>query len=112
MREKIKILVMDTDIDSLTRLYIGLAQFGFNVEVSDRVEDAQQRLHRFKPDIILAEQTFLDSIVKNSIKQRAKIVYLVNQHRELPLPGDFVSKPFKVSGVAEKLKKLFRKRHK
>jgi len=114
MREKTKVLVIEEDIGSLTRLYLGLSQAGFNVEVSDNMNEILQRVNRFKPQVILVNYALtvnkenFTSIINN--KASIIILYLTDIDQPQEENIQMIKKTFKLNEVVEKIKKLTRRK--
>lgn len=46
-------MVIEDEVDAITRLYIGLIRMDFDVDISDNTDDLINRLSRFKPHVLL-----------------------------------------------------------
>jgi len=113
-KPKSRVLVIDEDIDSLKKLYIGLLQLQFDVEASDQVNEIIQRINRFKPAVVVMAQEFVDNepnLYKN-IKQiyHLPIIRLVQSLDKGSGEEDFVSKPVRINEIAEKIRQVTRKK--
>jgi ActR/RegA family two-component response regulator len=56
MLKRTRVLIVEDEIASISRLYIGLLRMDFTVEVCDNPSELQQRLARFKPQIVVISQ--------------------------------------------------------
>jgi len=52
-----KILVVDTDLDSLSRIYLALVHRRFKTEACNKPEEIPERIKRFKPAVIVIDVT-------------------------------------------------------
>ena len=111
-----KVLVVDDDIDILSVMEILLTMKGFEVEVIARGENILPKIGVFKPDIILLDvlisgqdgRTICRKLKSNSETMRIPVI-MFSAH-----PGaaatiaeygadDFISKPFDVSKLIQKV---------
>src|SRR5690349_923349 len=67
-----KILVVDHDLDNLSRIYLALIHRGFKVEACNQPEEINDRLKRFKPAVIV-----LNTREYEQIMERLKIPAVV-----------------------------------
>lgn len=113
-KPKAKILVVDEDIDSLKKLYIGLLQLQFDVEASDQVTEIVQRINRFKPSVVIMAQEFVvqePNLYKN-IKQiyGLPIIRLVLEKPKEEEEVDFIIRPVRINEVAERIRQIIKKK--
>jgi DNA-binding response OmpR family regulator len=59
MQSDIRILLVDNDLDSLSRIYLKLVQKGISAEASENLEEVDARINRFKPNLILISQKMI-----------------------------------------------------
>ena len=63
MATRKKILVVDSDLDLLSRIYLGLLHRNYKVEATDKVSEVEERMKRLKPSLlILGTQDYLADI--------------------------------------------------
>jgi DNA-binding response OmpR family regulator len=63
MATRKKILVVDSDLDLLSRIYLGLLHRNYKVEATDKVSEVEERIKRLKPSLlILGTQDYLADI--------------------------------------------------
>ena len=63
MATRKKILVVDNDLDLLSRIYLGLLHRNYKVEATDKVSEVEERMKRLKPSLlILGKQDYLNEI--------------------------------------------------
>jgi len=53
MSTKTKILVVDNDLATLSRIYLALVHRNYKVEASDKQEEIAERIKRFRPAILI-----------------------------------------------------------
>jgi DNA-binding response OmpR family regulator len=53
MTKRNKILIVDSDLDTLSKVYLALVHRNFKVEASDRQEEIAERIKRLKPELII-----------------------------------------------------------
>jgi DNA-binding NtrC family response regulator len=71
-----KILVVDYDLDSLSRMYLALTHRKFKAEVCNKPEEIKQRLKRFNPAVIILS---LDDYTAISLKLRIPAIVLIEE---------------------------------
>jgi DNA-binding response OmpR family regulator len=60
MTKRNKILIVDSDLDTLSKVYLALVHRNFKVEASDKQEEIAERIKRLKPElIIMGSQEYL-----------------------------------------------------
>lgn len=68
MATRKKILVVDSDLDLLSRIYLGLLHRNYKVEATDKVSEVEERMKRLKPSLlILGTQDYLADLGKLKI---------------------------------------------
>lgn len=112
-KQKVRILVVDENIDSLKKLYIGLLQMQFDVEASDQVNEIIQRINRFKPAVLLMAQQFVEE--QPNLYKNIRDIYKIPILRMVPAGDpseqdeDTVVSPVRLAEVGEKIKLLLKK---
>ncbi|HWJ90163.1 MAG TPA: hypothetical protein VNR87_03585 [Flavisolibacter sp.] len=53
MTARTKILVVDSDLDSLSRVYLALVHRKYKVEATDKFEETAERVKRLKPAVVI-----------------------------------------------------------
>jgi hypothetical protein len=53
MATRTKILVVDSDLDSLSRVYLSLVHRNYKVEATDKYEETIERIRRLKPSVVI-----------------------------------------------------------
>jgi DNA-binding response OmpR family regulator len=115
-----KILVVDDDDDVLETIQLILEIGGYDVEPLNDAEQIFERLDEFKPDLILLDVVLgkIDGrVICSQIKSHddtKKIpvlmmsgLYDLKEVQEMECaPDDFMSKPFKMEVLLEKIEKL------
>jgi DNA-binding response OmpR family regulator len=115
-----KILVVDDDDDVLETIQLILEIGGYNVEPLNKAELIFERLDVFKPDLILLDIVlgkFDGRVLCSQIKSHQDTknipilmmsgLYDVKELKEMDFPpNDFMSKPFKMDVLLEKIEKL------
>ena len=101
-----KILVVDSDLDSLSKIYLALIHRKFKVEACNNPEEFYDRMKRFKPAVVILN---LDeySIRSEKLKQPA-IVLVENENQRIQLnDGDILlAKPVLVDELIKAVERL------
>ena len=64
MANRTKILVVDSDIDSLSRIYLALVHRNYKAEASDQQNEIPERLKRLKPAVVILGKTEFESLTQ------------------------------------------------
>ena len=113
-----RILVVDDDVDILSVMEIILSMKGFEVEVSSRGENTFPIINSFKPDLILLDvliSGYDGRIICKQLKSDHKTkhipVIMFSAHPSAAATisdygaDDFISKPFDVDNLINKVNK-------
>jgi DNA-binding response OmpR family regulator len=107
MVKRTKILVVDSDLDSLSRIYLALAHRNYKTEVSDRQEEIRERSRRLKPVvIILGKKEYLSE--KDNLKVPVIVLVDRDDNREFHLGDDcrLLEKPVKLDQLFRTMDEL------
>lgn len=96
-----KILVVDSDLDILSRIYLSLLHRNYNVEASDKAEEVLDRIKRFKPALLILEASHYNK-VRDKLKTTTIVLTEKDQSQQLNYGDVQLTKPFQT----EKLIKL------
>lgn len=103
---KEKILVVDQDLDSLSRMYLALIHRKFKTEACNQPEEIVARIKRFKPAVII-----ISSKDYNTISARLRIPAIVLQNKEEAAVelnyGDLIlTKPVQIDELMKAVEKV------
>jgi DNA-binding response OmpR family regulator len=111
-----KILVVDDDVDILSVMEILLSMKGFDVEVTSKGENTLNKIETFKPDLILLDvlisghdgRAICKQLKSNeSTKHIPVIMFSAHPGAAATIAdygaNDFISKPFDVNKLIEKV---------
>ena len=115
-----KILVVDDDDDVLETIQLILEIGGYDVEPLNNAELIFERLEDFKPDLILLDVVLgkidgrvVCSQIKGNVETKSIPILMMSGLYDLKeindmecAPDDFMSKPFKMDILLEKIEKL------
>lgn len=95
-----KILVMDTDIDNLSRIYLSLLHRKYKVEVTDKAQEILERIKRFKPAlVILCEEDYHS--VKTKLRTTTIVLTPKNSATQLNYGDLKLEKPFSMHDLVK-----------
>lgn len=106
MATRTKVLVVDSDIDTLSRIYLALVHRNYKAEATDKVEETVERIKRLKPSVVIVGlKEYAD--LKDVLKTPA-ILLIEHQHKGMELPGDVVAleKPFTIEVLIRMIESL------
>jgi DNA-binding response OmpR family regulator len=102
-----KILVVDNDTDTLSKIYLALKHRNYRVEVSDTTDSVPDRLQQLKPHlVILGKNEFLE--LRHLLKCPAIILLPQEEKGIMALDDEFraVEKPVHVHELMQLVKEL------
>ncbi len=119
-----KILVVDDDDDVLETIQLILEIGGYYIEPLNNAELVFDRIHDFKPDLILLDVVLgkIDGgLICSQVKGNSETkhipvlmmsgLYNLKEVQDLECaPDDFLSKPFKMDVLLEKIEKLLNRK--
>jgi DNA-binding response OmpR family regulator len=101
-----KILVVDQDLDSLSRVYLALIHRKFKVEACNNSLEVSERLKRFRPAVVI-----LNSDEYDLYREKLKIpaIKLVGQQKTITHLNDgdiHLKKPVQVGALVKAVERL------
>src|SRR5687767_9021924 len=100
MAKKTKILIVDEDMTSLSKMYLGILQRNYDVEASINIDEIIQRMERFEPEVLIVSQELFSANTRifTIIRKRFQLPVIITTNRDRPYsPSDF-----DVQGIIEK----------
>ena len=98
-----RILVVDNDIDYLSRIYLSLLHRKYRVEVTNKTEEILPRIKRFKPALLI-----LNEVQYNAVKSKLRALTIVltekNSTTELNYGDLKLEKPFSMNQLVKLVK--------
>lgn len=101
-----KVLVSHSDLDVLSRIYLLLIHKKYRAEATDKAEEIEQRIKRFKPDVlIICSDDYL--LLKDKLR-KPTIVITGNSPTRVELNyGDRILKlPFQTNSLIQAVEEL------
>lgn len=101
-----KVLVSHHDIDVLSRIYLLLIHKKYKAEATDKPEEIEQRIKRFKPDVlIVSSNDYL--LIKAKLKKPAIVIAENSQPRvELNYGDRILKQPFQTTTLIQAVEEL------
>ena len=88
MTNKVKVLVVDDDLSSLSRIYINLVLQDYEVEATHKATEVLARIKRFQPHIVILNYDLPDldshAICKASKEQLFSVIVTVKEAKATP----------------------------
>src|SRR5687768_4227463 len=106
MVTRTKILVVDSDLDTLSRVYLALVHRNYKVEASDKKEEISERIKRLKPSLlILGQMEYL--FYQDKLKMPC-ITLLNLSEEEFHVPEDVIlmRKPIPLDQLIQKIEEI------
>lgn len=88
MSKKARILVVDSDLHTLSKIYLGLIHKNYKVEATDDANEIIPRVDRFKPRLLILRTSTknLTADIYKEVAQKRIHVFLVNDtNAEIPV---------------------------
>src|SRR6476661_5288414 len=107
MATRTKILVVDSDLDTLSRVYLALVHRNYKTEASDKLEEIPERVKRLKPALLILGSAEYDSY-KDKLKLPCILLLADDETRPESLPGDVLvaKKPIHVDALMQIIDEL------
>lgn len=101
-----KILVVDSDLDSLSKIYLALIHRKFKVEACNNPEEFSDRMKRFKPAVVILNLEEYN-ICSKKLKQPAVVIVDRENHSVEFNDGDIpVTKPVSADELVKAVERL------
>jgi len=84
MANRTKILVVDSDLDSLSRIYLALVHRNYKAEASDQQQEISARIKRLKPAVVILGKNEFYSL-QQDLKMPA--IILMDKEEVTGFPG-------------------------
>lgn len=93
MENKVRVLVVDDEISSLSKMYINLLLKNYEVEATQQAAEVLPRIQRFQPDVVIISHTMPDldahALCCAAKELNLSLIVVVNEHRDtLPKIGN------------------------
>jgi DNA-binding response OmpR family regulator len=101
-----KILVVDPDLDSLSKIYLALIHRKFKVEACNNPEEFSDRMKRFKPMVVILSSN--EYIIRYKKLKQPAIVLINKEYIPVQLnDGDIpLTKPVSIDELVKSVEKL------
>lgn len=107
MASRAKILVVDSDMDTLSRIYLALVHRHHKVEASDKAEEIPQRIKRLKPELIIfGKNEYLQ--FKDKLRIFGIVLLQKEEMQAIKLEDEFIAveKPVHIDALMRAVEKL------
>jgi len=114
MGQLVKVLIVDADLHSLSRIYLGLLDREFPVEASNDLEELLPRIRRFQPQVLLISEEMgragLNGL-QRQLKSAGIFTILMTEPGNSPVAADLpvderIEKPLHLHHLMERLSRL------
>jgi DNA-binding response OmpR family regulator len=112
MSKKARILVVDSDLHALSKIYLGLIHKNYKVEASADANEIVPRVERFKPRLVILRTSTqnLTSDVYKELAKRRLLVFLINDsNQEIPVElkkSEQIEVPINMNWLDEKIREV------
>jgi hypothetical protein len=107
MATRTKILVVDSDLDTLSRIYLALVHRNYKTEASDKDEEIPERIKRLKPAlVILGKKEYF--IYRDKLKTPCIVLVNNDETETFSTPEDVIilKKPVQLEALYQKIEEL------
>jgi hypothetical protein len=107
MATRTKILVVDSDLTTLSRVYLALVHRNYKTEASDKVEEIAERIKRLKPALlILGKKEYF--IYRDKLKTPCIVLIDNEETAVFSTPEDviLIKKPVQLENLVQKIEEL------
>jgi DNA-binding response OmpR family regulator len=112
MPRRIKILVADSDLDQLSKIYLRLLHKGYSVEGTDDALELLPVLQRFKPHLIILSATLpsMTAVIYHEIRMKKVPVLLLVKKGQTETYGlkkyELIEEPFDIAKIEIKIREM------
>jgi DNA-binding response OmpR family regulator len=88
MSKRTRILVVDSDLHALSKIYLSLIHKNYKVEASDDAQEIMARTERFKPRLIIlnaSTRNLTPEVYKDIAQKRVHLLLIADQNEEIPV---------------------------
>ena len=107
MATRTKILVVDSDLDTLSRVYLALVHRNYKAEASDKAEEIQERVKRLRPALlILGKKEYLFYFEK--LKMPCIVLWDNEEPASIRFPDDvfMIKKPIQLESLIHMIQEV------
>lgn len=107
MATRTKILVVDNNLHTLSRVYLALLHRNYKVEATDQLQELKDRIKRMKPAVLILNKTdYLN--VMNELKIPAVVLVNKEENSGLPAEGELMilENPVQIDKLVEAIEHL------
>ena len=86
MSKRTRILVVDSDLHTLSKIYLSLIHKNYKVEASNDAQEIMARTERFKPHLIIlhsATKNLTPAICKDLSKKRIQVLVIADREEDI-----------------------------
>jgi DNA-binding response OmpR family regulator len=87
MSKRTRILVVDSDLHALSKIYLSLIHKNYKVEASDDAQEIMARTERFKPRLIIlngATKNLTPEVYRDLAQKRVPMLLVTNNEEDVP----------------------------
>jgi len=87
MYKRARILVVDSDLHSLSKIYLSLIHKDYKVEATDDAQEIIARTERFRPRLLIlnaSAKNLNSEIYRDVAKKRLHVILIGNKKEEIP----------------------------
>jgi len=87
MYKRARILVVDSDLHSLSKIYLSLIHKDYKVEATDDAQEIIARTERFRPRLLIlnaSAKNLNSEIYRDLAKKRLHVILIGNKKEEIP----------------------------
>lgn len=111
MPKKARVLVVDSDLHSLSRIYLSLIHKDYKVEAADDAQEIMARTERFKPRLIIlhtATKNLTPEIYQYLVQKRLYVILVGAKNEDIPESGrmEIIDMPTDVAFFDSKIREM------
>jgi DNA-binding response OmpR family regulator len=106
MATRTRVLVVDSDLDLLSRIYLALLHRNYKAEATDKSDEIAERMKRLKPSVIILG--FKEYKLLKPLLKVPAILLTEEPESTLALPDDVIAiqKPFQIDTLIRTIESL------
>ena len=112
MSKKVRILVVDSDLHTLSKIYLGLIHKDYKVEATDDANEIIPRTYRFKPRLLIVRtsaRNLTPETYKEIAQRRLQVFFINDENLVIPVEikkSEQIEMPVNINWLDEKIREV------
>jgi PleD family two-component response regulator len=88
MPKKARVLVVDSDLHTLSKIYLSLIHRNYKVEATDNAQEITARVDRFKPRLVIlrsSTKNLTQEVYEELARKRLNVLLIADENEVIPV---------------------------